>query len=164
MKFEFNNDTINRINAEGTLKGITDEFEVVKCVRNTLTQVLAINFDDLSIGNSAYIKTPIINMNQMGAHNLLNKSGLLGPNIKLEWEGLETIESPIYFEYKFVSESVNMNGDTPEDILTLEYYLVVPDGLLTNALNLKYSKQFISMIIANELLKSISTKPYAQAA
>lgn len=164
MKFEFNNDLVNRINAEGTLRGITEDFEVVKCVRNTLTQVLTMNFDDLSIGNSAYIKTPIVSMSQNGAHKLLDKSGLLQSNIKLEWEGLETIESPIYFEYKFVSESVNLTGETTEDILTLEYYIVVPEGLLTNAINLKYTKQFISMIIANELLKSISNKPYAVAA
>lgn len=159
-RFELNQNLVNEINTNGTLKGITDRFAGMKIVRDTLSNILLSGFEDLQIGNSCYITVPVCfanNVNNIDTSLLLTKAGMFQDVLRLEWTGLETIEASVYYEFKFeLIQNPNKDVDGNDDnVLMLHYYLVIPEGLIEEANKNSYLNQFICMKIASLMLKQL---------
>lgn len=159
-RFELNQNIVNEINTNGTLKGITDRFAGMKIVRDTLSNILLSGFEDLQIGNSCYITVPVCfanNVNNIDTSLLLTKAGMFQDVLRLEWTGLETIEASVYYEFKFeLIQNPNKDVDGNDDnVLMLHYYLVIPEGLIEEANKNSYLNQFICMKIASLMLKQL---------
>ena len=159
-RFELNQNIVNEINTNGTLKGITDRFAGMKIVRDTLSNILLSGFEDLQIGNSCYITVPVCfanNVNNIDTSLLLTKAGMFQDVLRLEWTGLETIEASVYYEFKFeLIQNPNKDVDGNDDnVLMLHYYLVIPEGLVEEANKNSYLNQFICMKIASLMLKQL---------
>lgn len=161
MEFKINQNVKDIISNAGTLKVVTDKFMGCKIIRDTLCNVLVAGFEDLKIGNSCYVSVPIcFNNNNIGinAQEMAKKLGMYNDIIKFEWSGLETISSEIYFEFGFeFKPNPNKDVDGVDDnILYLNYYLVVPEGLLDAGINNKYMPAYMMMQIASKLMSVLA--------
>lgn len=161
MEFKINQNVKDVITSAGTLKVVTDKFMGCKIIRDTLHNVLVTGFEDLKIGNSCYVSVPICFANNsigINTQEISTKLGMYNDTVKFEWNGLETITSEIYFEFGFeLKYNPNKDIDGVDDnILYLNYYLVVPDGLLEAGVNIKYTPAYMMLQIASKLMSVLA--------
>lgn len=158
MEFKINQNVKDIITTTGTLKTITDKVTGYKVIRDTLSNVLTTSFDDLRIANSGYVTVPICfsNKNNIGvnAQELLQKLGMFNDSVVFEWSGCEKITSEIYYEFGFeLKPNLNKDVDGIDDtILFLNYYIVVPEGLLDAGLSNTYTASYMMHQIASRLM------------